>query len=254
MRLLPENPPNITERAVRRAWTVVGVLAVIVLVMTVIGLVRLSDSNESLTDKVERSDAELSKLSKQADDDHAAAQALKEQVKRLGGKPVAEPGEPPAGPQGPGPSALQVKAAVADYCTADRCKPTVSRSQVAAAVADYCSGGLCRGKDGTNGGPGTEGTDGADGANGANGTDGAPGPGPTDEQIAAAVEAYCADGKCRGDKGEKGDTGDAGPAGKDATITPSGADCPDGERVSGVHLLADGSLTVSCAPLIGRGD
>lgn len=242
MRLLPENPPNITERAVRRAWTVVGVLAVIVLVVTVIGLVRLSDSNESLTDKVEHSEAELAKLSKQADDDHAAAQALEEQVKRLGGKPVAEPGEPPAGPQGPGPTATQVQAAVADYCAGDRCKPTVSRSQVAAAVADYCAGGLCQAKDGTNGGPGKDGTDGADGA------DGAPGPGPTDEQIAAAVEAYCAGGNC----GKDGKDGTDGADGKDATFTPSGMDCPEGERVNGVHLLADGSLTVSCAPLIGR--
>lgn len=236
MRLLPENPPNISEQAVRRAWTVVGVLAVIVLVATVIGLVRLSDSNESLTDKV-------AELSKQADDDHAAAQALKEQVKRLGGKPVAEPGEPPAGPQGPGPTETQVKAAVADYCAGDRCKPTVSRSQVAEAVAAYCVSGICRGADGA------DGTDGVNGDNGTDGTDGATGPGPTPDQIADAVESYCADGKCRG---EKGDTGDTGPAGKDATFTPSGMDCPEGERVNGVHLLADGSLTVSCAPLIGR--
>lgn len=245
MRLLPENPPNISERAVRRAWTVVGVLAVIVLIVTVIGLVRLSDSNESLTDKVERSDAKLAKLSKQADDDHAAAQALKEQVKRLGGKPVAEPGEPPAGPQGPGPTATQVKAAVADYCAGDRCKPTVSRSQVAAAVADYCAGGACQGRPGA----ADDGTDGTNGADGATGPQGPQGPGPTADQIAAAVEAYCADGKCRGEKGE---TGDTGPAGEDATFTPSGMDCPEGERVNGVHLLADGSLTVSCAPLIGR--
>ncbi|HEY9352975.1 MAG TPA: hypothetical protein VIP28_06990 [Nocardioides sp.] len=249
MRFLPENPPNISERSVRIAWAVVGVLAVIVLVVTVIGLFRLSDSNESLTTKVERSEAELAKLSKQANDDHAAAQALEEQVKRLGGKPVAEPGEPPAGPPGPGPTAAQVQAAVADYCAGDRCKPTVSRSQVAAAVADYCAGGLCQGKDGTNGGPGADGTDGTSGTDGTDGADGAPGPGPTDEQIAAAVEAYCADGKCRGEKGEKGD---AGADGKDATFTPSGMDCPDGERVSGVHLLADGSLTVSCAPLLSR--
>lgn len=246
MRLLPENPPNISERAVRRAWTVVGVLAAIVLIATVIGLFRLSESNESLSNKVEHSEAELAKLSRQADDDHAAARALEEQVKRLGGKPVAEPGEPPAGPQGPGPTESQVRAAVADYCAGDRCKPTVSRSQVAAAVADYCTGGLCQGEDGTNGGPGADGADGSDGANGA------PGPGPTDEQIAAAVAAYCADGKCKGEPGQDGKDGANGADGQDATFTPSGMDCPEGERVSGVHLLADGSLAVSCAPLIGR--
>ena len=219
------------------------------LVMGLIGLgaALALDGVADVRGDLEDSNAARSSLEADLNEQEAASTALAEQVKRLGGKPVVDPpATPTQGERGPGPTAAQVKAAVADYCAGDRCKPTVSRSQVAAAVADYCAGGLCRGKDGTNGGPGTDGTDGTDGANG---TDGAPGPGPTDEQIAAAVEAYCADGKCRGDKGEKGD---AGADGKDATFTPSGMDCPDGERVSGVHLLADGSLTVSCAPLIGR--
>lgn len=247
MKLLPEDPPNISERAVRRAWAAVVVLAMIVLAATVIGLVRLSDTNESLTTKIENSDAERAKLSKRVDDEHAAAQALEAQVKRLGGKPVVEPGEPVAGPPGPGPTASQVKAAVADYCAGDRCKPTVSRSQVAAAVADYCAGGLCQGKDGTNGGPGADGTD---GASGTDGTDGAPGPGPTDEQIAAAVAAYCADGKCRGEKGDsvKGDTGDPG------SVTPGDYTCPDGQWIAAIHVVEGGAMTVDCAPLLGRGD
>lgn len=197
-----------------------------------------ADLREANADRA-RVHAELDEQEKAAADHLEQMKALTEQVERLGGKPVVDL---PSTSPGTGPTATQVKAAVADYCAGDRCKPTVSRSQVAAAVADYCAGGLCQAKDGTNGGPGKDGTDGADGA------DGAPGPGPTDEQIAAAVEAYCAGGNC----GKDGKDGTDGADGKDATFTPSGMDCPEGERVNGVHLLADGSLIVSCAPLLGR--
>lgn len=222
---------------------------ILALGMAAIGLIAALalDGVREMAADLEQTKSDNAKINAELVDQKEDSIALGEQVKRLGGKPVVDPpATPTQGERGPGPTAAQVRAAVADYCAGDRCKPTVSRSQVAAAVADYCAGGLCQGEDGTNGGPGADGTDGTDGANGTNGTDGAPGPGPTDEQIAAAVEAYCADGKCRGEKG------DAGTDGKDATITPSGTDCPDGERVSGVHLLADGSLTVSCAPLLSR--
>jgi hypothetical protein len=218
----------------------------LVFVMAAIGLaIALNFQRiDTLGAQLEESRTDRTSLRAELNEQESASAALAEQVKRLGGKPVVDPpATPTQGERGPGPTAAQVQAAVADYCAGDRCKPTVSRSQVAAAVADYCAGGLCQGEDGTNGGPGADGTD---GVNGADGTDGAPGPGPTDEQIAAAVEAYCADGKCQGEPGQDGADG------KDATITPSGMDCPRGERVSGVHLLADGSLTVSCSPLIGR--
>jgi hypothetical protein len=215
----------------------------LVLVMAAIGLgIALTSYRvDSLATQLEESQADRAALHDELDEEAEDSAALWAQVKRLGGKPVVDPaGAPTQGERGPGPTAAQVQAAVADYCAGDRCKLTVSRSQVAAAVADYCAGGTCRG---------AAGADGTDGVKGADGADGSAGPGPTADQIAAAVEAYCADGKCRG---EKGDTGDPGPAGKDATFTPSGMDCPEGERVNGVHLLADGSLTVSCAPLIGR--
>lgn len=217
----------------------------LVLLMATIGLAiaLIAHRVDTLDAQLRESQADRKDLHAKIDDERAAAQALKEQVERLGGKPVAEPGEPNQGAPGPGPTAAQVRAAVADYCIGDRCAPTVTRSQVAAAIADYCAGGTCKGRDGKDGGAGA---DGADGTNGTDGTDGATGPGPTDEQIAAAVADYCADGRCNGEPGKDGADG------KDATFTESGMDCPDGERVNGVHLLADGSLTVSCAPLIGR--
>lgn len=204
------------------------------------GLFSLGHRVDTLNARLGESQADRADLRAELNEQESASMALAEQVERLGGKPVVDPPGIP-GPPGPGPTAAQVKAAVADFCAGDRCKPTVSRSQVATAVADYCAGGLCQGKDGTNGGQGADGTDGADGANGA------PGPGPTASQIADAVEAYCADGRCRGEPGEDGKDGTNGADGEDATFTPSGADCPDGQRVNCVHLLADGSLAVSCA-------
>ena len=259
MRLLPENPPNISERAVRRAWTVVGVLAVIVLVMTVVGLVRLSNSNEALTDKVERSDAERVKLGKRLDAEEAESAKLKqgsaalgEQVERLGGKPVVDPANPTAPPRALGPTDAQVLDAVKVICAGtSACVPT--KAQVTVALRAIC--GDCRGEDGADAKTPADGRDGDDGEDGEDapavtdaqidaavarncGVDGCRGPGPTDEQLDDRIAAYCAArGDCRG---------------KDAVIVPSGMDCPEGERVNGVHLLADGSLTVSCAPLIGR--
>jgi hypothetical protein len=222
------------------------------LIMGTIGLVAALalDGVREMAADLEQAKTNNAKTNAELVDQKEDSAALWAQVKRLGGKPVVDPPAVPAqGERGPGPTDAQVKAAVADYCAGDRCKPTVSRSQVAAAVAAYCAGGLCQGKDGTDGGPGADGTD---GTNGADGADGAPGPGPTDEQIAAAVEAYCDGGGNCGEDGADGQDGKDGADGKDATFTPSGMDCPDGERVSGVHLLADGSLTVSCAPLLSR--
>ena len=229
---LPDNPPNISARTVRGTWAFVIVLAIAVMASMVIGLIRVSADNESLAAKVERSDKERAKLSKRVDDEHAAAQALNDQVKRLGGKPVVQPGEQVPGPAGPGPTAAQVRAAVADYCTGDRCTPTVSRSQVAAAVADYCAGGACQAP------PPKDGADGTDG------TDGAPGPGPTDEQIAAAVADYCAGGACQA------------PPPKDGT---DGADGKDGRGIESISCesgtgtftftFTDGTTQqVTCAP------
>lgn len=223
----------------------------LVFVMAAIGLgiALISHRVDTLAVQLEESRTDRTSLRAELNEQEAASQALAEQVKRLGGKPVVDPpATPTQGERGPGPTEAQVKAAVADYCAGDRCKPTVSRSQVAAAVADYCAGGLCQGKDGTNGGPGADGTDGTSGTDGTDGADGAPGPGPTDEQIAAAVEAYCADGKCRGDKGEKGDPG------ADGSVTPGDYTCPDGQWITAIHVAEGGAMAVDCSPLIGRGD
>lgn len=125
-----------------------------------------------------------------------------------------------AGPcaiQGPGPSAAAIAFAVHAYCRDnDGCRgpsakpgPTgkpgtdgkdglnVTPAQVAAAVATYCDvNGQCAGKDGERG------------------------PGPTDDQIIAAVTVFCADGACRGEDGKQGEPGRG--------IAKNGTNCIDG--------------------------
>ena len=262
MRLLPENPPNITERAVRRAWTVVGVLAVLVLVVTVIGLVRLSDSNESLTDKVERYDADRADLSKRLDiaeadsaEQKKASVALAEQVERFGGKPVVDPANPSAPPVALGPTNAQVRAAIKVICGGEQslCSPT--QAQVKVALTAIC-GGDCRGKDAE---PPKDGRDGNDGQDGPGATDaqidaavarvcaddGCRGPGPTDQQVDERIAAHCADGGCKGDDGDKGEPG---------SVTPGDYTCPDGEWITAIHVVEGGAMTVDCSPLLGRGE
>lgn len=61
------------------------------------------------------------------------------------------------------------------------------------------------GSDGLNGSNGTDGAPGKDGINGTNGAVGPAGPGPTDDQIADAIAAYCnAHDQCRGPAGPPG--------------------------------------------------
>ncbi|MCG7285347.1 hypothetical protein MHY85_05075 [Cellulomonas sp. ACRRI] len=77
---------------------------------------------------------------------------------------------------------------------------------------------------GATGATGARGAAGADGAVGAQGPQGVAGPGPTDEQIAAAVAAYCvANNGCMGPQGVQGI---AGPAGEPGAPGPT---CAEGQ-------------------------
>lgn len=73
------------------------------------------------------------------------------------------------------------------------------------------------GQDGVNGQNGTDGSDGSDGAMGPAGPAGpagADGPGPTEDQVAAAIAAWCAPrNDCVGPQGAEGPPGPAGPSG-----------------------------------------
>lgn len=111
------------------------------------------------------------------------------------------------GATGPAPSRAQVQSAVRRFCLdTGRCDGqrgnNATPAQVAIAVSSYCnSRGECRGEQGENGN---------DGADGLNGRDAPP---VTQAQLIQAVEAFCADGNCRGPAGADGTDGDDGNTG-----------------------------------------
>lgn len=160
----------------------------------------------------------------------ADVRVLRRQVEALGDMPAAPPPEetasvepgpagPPGergpvgprgevGPGGPGPTAEQVRAAVAAYLAAnppaDGRAPTAQ--EIAAAVAGYCAQrDECRGDTGR---PGAS----------VVGPPGPPGPGPTAAQLAAEVAAFCSGGTCNGPAGPPGADGRDGADGQDAVL------------------------------------
>lgn len=140
-----------------------------------------------------------------------------------------------------GPTATQVAAAVADYCSVgDRCRGADGKSlspsptEVAAAVASYCSSGACTG---------------------ARGEAGDPGASVTTTQIAAAVSDYCSTGACTGPVGPAGETGTQGPQGEPGAagrgITTIA--CDDGDQLvvtytDGTSEAVDGATACTGGP------
>jgi len=263
---MPTRPPIRSDRAVRRAWAILIACAVIFAALLVAWLVHLSHENDHLSRVVNRSQSDRDQIRRDLTAQQRAAQALAQQVKRLGGKPVVNPTSPPAttGPQGPAgargpaPTAAQIERAVAAYCSTGRCGKRPTQAQVRAAVAAYCSGGTCTGPAGKNGTNGKDST--VPGPQGPQGATGPQGPGPTDEQIAAAVRDYCAGGACKGPQGDTGPQGPAGPAGPqgpagaDGSVTPGDYTCPDGQYVTAIHVGSGGSMTLDCASILpGQG-
>lgn len=210
---------------------------------------------------------------------------------------LSVPGEQgPAGEPGPGPTEEQIAQAVEDFCAEDVCRgsngapgPGPTEEQVAEAVAEFCSEGACDGPAGEPGpagpvghagdtgaqgepgatgdagpaGPagdtGPAGADGAPGADGVDGQDGEPGRPPTEEEVAAAVEAFCSDGACKGDtgatgpKGDTGDTGPIGPQGEQGLEGPRGASAFD-PIPGGAVLRGTVGLDLQVEPMTGGGD
>jgi hypothetical protein len=79
--------------------------------------------------------------------------------------------------------------------------PAQIQNMLAATVATYCANDRCKGKDAPTITP-APGKDGTPGADGSPGPQGERGPGPTDEQVAAGVAAFCAaNNDCRGPAG-----------------------------------------------------
>lgn len=242
MKLFPKDPPQITDRAVRRAWSAVVLVSMLVAVGSMVGVVLALEQNDDLAGDVAASEKDRAKITKRLDDQRDASATLEAQVKALGGKPAVttQDGDVVAGPEGkrgPGPTPAQIRAGVDDWCSVgDRCKPPgPSRQQLVAAVAAHCAAGNCQGNDGGKGEKGDKGDTGDQG------------PGPTDAQISAGIDTYCSGDRCRGPKGDKGDKGDTG------TVTPGDYTCPEGQWVTAITVATDGSMSLTCSPIVGRG-
>lgn len=169
-------------------------------------------------------------------------------------KVAKHPTEPVAGPQGeqgvpgdrgPAPTESQIMIAVTAYCQHGKCqgeqgvqgKPGANPSQqdIEDAVAAYCNAnGECQGPAGDDGKQGETGKDGEDST--VPGPKGDTGPGPTQEQINAAVSSYCGSHSCTGPKGETGAKGDPGKDG----VSIAKVECDSSG--SWVVTLSDGTV------------
>lgn len=220
-RVVAESVREARDPRSRMALLLLAVLAMALLIGTyIVGFLAYDSlSGQNVATKGDlAAQKEITAQNVQAARDNAeAARRLAQQVKNLGGNPVVDPGDltpvvGPAGPPGPAPSAAAIQLAVSRWCSSGRCdgrSPTAG--DVAAAVARYCNArGECQGPKGDTV-VGEKGATGATGATGQTGDTGAVGPPPSDAQVAAAVDSYCAsrpDGNCVGASGADGKNGD----------------------------------------------
>lgn len=206
--------PHFTEKATRYTVASVVVLAVAVLVLCIWAVMWLSHENARFEERDRESLSDRRALRERLDKDEAAIQALNEQLRQLGEKPVVQPEDVPQGTDVvviPGP-----KGDRGPSCIEELGYPR------------------CRGDEGASGSDGRPGMPGRDGANGADGEDGAPGP--------------------RGEPGAPGRDGRDGVDGvdgRDGTARPGTYSCPEGEHMTGFDVAEDGAVTVYCAPAVG---
>lgn len=142
-----------------------------------------------------------------------------------------------------------------------------TQEQLEVVHAAYCEAYGCRGKDGNDAAPLTSAqamaavrecfATGAcpaprDGINGTNGTNGADAQPPTEEELAAVHDAYCAaNNECRGLAGKDSTVpGPQGIQGEKGTAKPGDYTCPDGEVLTGFSIDAEGTVTLACRSTI----
>lgn len=164
-----------------------------VILMTALGVLGYAVQTSANADQTQQLREQRVDLHAQTKSITALSAAVAEANRRLashGQPPVPVPVTPstPAVPQViiERPTAASISAAVRRYCAGGACKARgVTASQVRAALTAYCSTGACVGPAGPTGPTGGTGADGQPGATGD------PGPGPTTEQVEAAVAGYC---------------------------------------------------------------
>ena len=222
-----------------RTWQVAAALLVAVL----LAAGSLAWGLWAVDNRVQGLEGEVSRAAAQRDEQAAAAAQLADQVRGLGATPTVTPAPTAAATPGPGglsPDAVQAivvselsrRGATLTDAQVDRVARVAAsqvprprdgrtptdeqvRAVVESVVAKVCTGNTCQGP---------------------KGDQGERGPGPSDEQLDAALAGFCADrGGCVGPTGkdglpgEQGPPGPAGPAGKDGLPGPEGPAGPAGK-------------------------
>lgn len=209
--------PHFSEKAARVTVVTVVVVSVAVLVLCIWAVMWLSHENAQFEERDRESIADRKALRGRLDQDEAAIEALTEQLRLLGEKPVVSPEDVPDG---------------ADVVVIPGPQGPRGYSCVEELGYPRCRGD--EGASGIDGAPGRDGTDGLDGANGATGPMGPPGPaGP------------------QGEPGAPGKDGRDGVDGRDGTAQPGTYSCPEGEHMTGFGVAEGGAVTVYCAPAVG---
>lgn len=199
----------------RRAWITP------VLVMLLAGLVLGIVIHEigSLSARLDQSKIDRDQVHHQLQQQEQASETLAKQVRRLGGTPLVTPSvEVTAGPTGPVGATGQRGA-------------TGPAGQPGPAGATGLTGAT--GETGPSGAPGQPGPKGDPGPKGADGNTGPTGPAGAD-----------------GKDGKDGEPGPAGPAGPAGSVTAGDYACPGGQSVTGIHVAADGSMSLDCAGIL----
>lgn len=249
--------PVPSERQVTAGKAVFGVVVVLAVVWFVVMLLRqdgaINKQGAHIEDVETSASALASSASALASANTRQDDLLREANRRLrrAGEPtVPIPPTPTAvqGERGPGPTAAELRTELRTVCaTTSLCRPSISAAALDAAVDRWCdahsdcTAPAVPGPTGPPGSPGATGgvgPAGPPGPSGPAGETGPQGPGPTDEQLAAAVAAYCAGGNCKGEDG------------KDGSVVPGTYACPDGEAMVGFTVDDAGVVAPSCRPAV----
>lgn len=182
-----------------------AVYAVVVLVAIVLGwaVVETRDLREQVDKQDEQLTAFVEALGdEQSNAEDAGLEPVAPAPEDLLEDPEYEPQPGPSGPPGPGPTAAQIAAEVADYFEAHPLLGQPTAAELAAAVASYLADHPAEVPDDRvyeaiaaylAEHPPQAGPPGQDGADGEDGAQGEPGPPPTRAEIQEAVEAYIAE-------------------------------------------------------------
>lgn len=198
-----------------RAWIVP--LVVMLLVGLALGFVIYRIG--SLSSRLDQSQSDRDQFHHQLQQQEQASETLAKQVRKLGGTPlVTPPVEVTAGPSGPA-GANGPRGATGPAGPAGRTGAT-----------------------GPAGAPGGTGPLGAPGPAGVPGPKGEPGPKGATGDMGPAGPA--------GADGKDGEPGPAGPAGPSGSVTPGDYSCPSDQYATGIHVAADGSMSLDCSGLI----